>query len=164
MKNMLKAALVLAALAATAQQAQAQASSNVTATATVAAALSATTTQNLAFGTVIPGFNKTVTAANGGIVLFSGGAGAEVSVSFTALPANLTSGSNNLPITYTAGWTQTSGGALTSFTPSSGATANLHATSGELYVHVGGTVAPAGAQAAGTYTGTITVQASYTGN
>lgn len=164
MKNILKAAAVLAVLAATAQQAQAQASSNVTATATVAAALTASTTQNLAFGTVIPGYNKTVTAANGGIVLFTGGAGAEVTVSFTALPANLTSGANTLPISYTAGTTTTSGGALTSFTPASGTTTTLHATTGELYVHVGGTVSPAGAQAAGAYTGTITVQAAYTGN
>lgn len=159
--------LVAAAAAVSANEAQAQASANVTASATVAAALTAANVQNLAFGTVISGFPRTIAttdAVNAGIVRFTGGASAEVAVSFTALPANLTSGANTLPISYASGYSATQTGSQTSFTPASGVTTRLDATSGLLFVFVGGTVTPGASQAAGAYTGTVTVQAAYTGN
>jgi len=157
-----------AALSVTTARAQTSASSNVTATATVAGALTAATVQGLGFGTVIPNFNRTVlpTDPTAGIVEFSGALGSEVNVSFTSLPANLSDGaSHTLPIgSYSAGFAATQAGSQTGFTPASGATTRLDAGSGNLYVFVGGTVSPAAAQVAGTYTGTITIQAAYTGN
>lgn len=168
MKSALYTCGLLAAVAAVETNvAQAQASSSITASATVAAALTAASIQNLAFGTVIASFPRTVAATdatNAGIVRFTGGASAEVAVSFTALPANLTSGANSLPISYTAGYALTQAGVQTGFAPASGATTRLDGTSGDLWVFVGGTVSPGAAQAAGTYSGTITVQAAYTGN
>jgi hypothetical protein len=160
-------ALVAAVAAVSANHAQAQASSNITASATVAAALSATTIQQLAFGTVIPGFNKTVLTNNAtaaGIVRFTGAASAEVNVTLPTLPANLSDGTNNLPISYVSAHATSQAGAQTSFTPASGTTTLLDATTGFLFVFVGGTVTPGGAQVAGAYSGTITVQAAYTGN
>jgi hypothetical protein len=160
-------ALVAVVAAFGANSAQAQASSNITASATVAAALTASTIQNLAFGTVIPSFNRTVTtndAANAGIVRFAGGANAEVNVTLPTLPANLSDGTNSLPISYTSAYAVTQAGAQTSFTPATGATTRLDATTGFLFVFVAGTVSPGAGQVAGAYTGTITVQAAYTGN
>lgn len=168
MKSALYTCGLLAAVAAVETNvAQAQASSSITASATVAAALTATAVQNLAFGTVIASFPRTVAtsdATNSGIVRFTGGANAEVAVSFTALPANLTSGPDNLPISYTSAYALTQAGSQTNFTPASGVTTRLDGTTGNLFVFVGGTVSPGAAQVAGTYNGTITVQAAYTGN
>ena len=167
-KTMLSTCALVAAVAvAGANRAEAQASSNITASANVAAALTASTIQNLAFGTVIPSFPRTVAttdAANAGIVRFAGGANAEVNVTLPTLPANLSDGANNLPISYTSGYALTQAGAQTSFTPASGATTRLDGTTGFLFVFVGGTVSPGAGQVAGLYSGTITVQAAYTGN
>jgi hypothetical protein len=51
----------------------------------------------------------------------------------------------------------------TNFTPSAGATTNLSGI-GELYVFLGGQVDATSQFTAGTYNGTVTLTASYTGN
>ncbi len=159
--------LVAAAAAASTTVAQAQASASVTASANVAAALTAANVQNLAFGTVIANYPRSVAttdATNAGIVKFTGGVNAEVAVTFPSLPTTLIYGANTLPVSFTGGYSATQTGTQTSFTPASGVTTRLDATSGLLFIFVGGTVTPGASQAAGAYSGTVTVQAAYTGN
>ncbi len=146
-------------------------SDNITATADVQTPLSVTGSADLDFGNVFPGVNKAVAytdAVNAGQWDITGEAAAEVTLSFTALPANLTFGANNLPIVYSAtdaGYnTADNPAAATSFDPSAGATTNLEGATGALYVWIGGTVQPTETQPAGTYTGTITLDVAYTGN
>lgn len=167
-KRVLSAGALVAAVAVIgASTAEAQASSNITASAIVAAALQATTVQNLAFGTVIPGTPRTIAttdATNAGIVRFFGGVNAEVNVTLPTLPTDLTDGVNLLPYSPTSAYALTQAGAQTGFVPGAGATTRLDAATGFLYVFVAGQVSPAVGQAAGSYSGTITVQAAYTGN
>jgi hypothetical protein len=146
-------------------------SDDITATADVQTPLTVTGSQDLNFGTVFPGLNKVVEytdAANGGQWDITGEPAAEVALSFTALPANLVNGPNNLPITYAAtdaGHNTTDApGTATNFDPAVGTTAELHAVAGELYVWIGGTVEPPEDLPAGVYTATVTLDLSYTGN
>jgi hypothetical protein len=148
-------------LAASAAQAQ---SANITATATVFQAMTVTGARTLDFGNVFPGVAKTiaVAAATSGRFDLTGQSSANVNVSFT-LPTNLTSGANNLPIGSWTGCTNATNTTTgcTSFTPSASTTATAFSGAGALFVWVGGTVTPGGAQAAGTYTGTVTLTAAY---
>ena len=129
-------ALGAAVLAFAPQRADAQGS--ITATAMVATALTVTGGNDLDFQTVVPGFTKTVAPADAtaGTFWLAGGAGAEVALTFTALPANLDDGLGNLlPITYTGVHNSVNDPVVsaTGFTPSAGATTNLSGI-GELYV------------------------------
>lgn len=156
-------AVVVAFLSLNAGGASAQ-SANINATATVFQAITVTGARDLAFGNVFPGVAKTVVVsdATSGRFDLTGQSSGNVNVSFT-LPANLTSGANNLPIgTWTGctnGTNTTTG--CTSFTPSAGATASAFSGAGALFVWVGGTVSPAANQAAGAYTGIVTLTAAY---
>ena len=96
------------------------------------------------------------------LVDVTGQANAPVLVSFV-LPTNLTSGANNLPIGTWTGCTNATNTTTgcTSFTPSAAATATAFSAAGALFVWVGGTVTPGAAQAAGTYTGTVTMTGVY---
>ena len=164
--------LAVALLAwAPAALAQGSSSANINAQAVVLNAVSVTAQSDLDFGNVIPGTNKAVaiTSASAGRWIVQGSGGAEVGLSFPALPISLSDGaSNTLPLVFTptdAAYNPVlnPGGAQT-FDPSTGTSANIGASPAELYVWIGGTVVPAPAQASGTYTGTITMQATYTGN
>ena len=160
------AAAVVLSVATNPNQAHAQAS--ITATATVSTALTVTAGNDLDFQLVIPGFMKTVAVSDATAGTFSmiGGAGAEVAMSFTSLPANLNDGSGNLlPIAYTGVHNTVADpvAGATAFTPSSGATTNLSGL-GELYWYVGGTVDATAQFISSTYTGTVTMTAAYTGN
>ena len=168
---MRRSALILAlsgvVLATLMTPSAAKAQASITATATVASALTLTAGNDLDFQLVIPGFTKivAVTGATAGTFSITGGAGAEVNFSFTSLPDPLTFGANNLPITY-AGVHNTvndPGAGATAFTPSAGATTNLSGT-GELYIFMGGTVDATASPLNGTYTGTVTLTAAYTGS
>jgi hypothetical protein len=146
----------------------AKAQASITATATVASALTLTPGNDLDFQLVIPGFTKTVavTDATAGTFSITGGAGAEVNFSFSTLDNPLTDGGgNNLPITYTGvhNTVNNAGAGATAFTPSAGATTNLSGL-GELYIFLGGTVDATLSPPNGTYTGTVTLTAAYTGN
>ncbi|MGH7538547.1 MAG: hypothetical protein ACREMF_07935 [Gemmatimonadales bacterium] len=159
--------VVLVLVASVATAAAQSNSGSITATALVQQPINVVGAVNLAFGDVIPGINKAVAFADAGAGRFdvTGQAGAPVNLSFTALPTNLTSGVNNLPIgSYTGGVnaTNTAAGA-TSFAPFAGTTATLSGTSGtgNLFVFIGATVSPPTNLTAGTYTGTITLQVTY---
>jgi hypothetical protein len=144
--------------------AAAQNSASASATADVQQPITVTKTRDLAFGTVFPGVNKSVAVTDGTSASFSiaGQASAGVTLSFT-LPATLASGGNTLPL---ASWvarhnTSNSSASGTDFTPSSSATAATLHTDGNMYVFVGATAQPAAGQAAGTYSGTLTMTVVY---
>ncbi len=155
-------ALTAAALSVGTASLHAQ-SATIQATATVLSAITVTGT-NLAFGNVTPGVNKTVAITDAGAGQFTVTKAAATSVALTfTLPVNLTAGVNNLPIgTWTGGYNNTANnaGAATGFTPSAAAT-TVASGGASLWVWVGGTVAPAAAQAAGSYTGNVVMQVVY---
>jgi hypothetical protein len=155
--------MVAAVLSLTASVAQAQ-SANILATANVFQAMTVTGSRDLDFGDVFPGVNKAIgiAAPTSGQFTLAGQSSANVNLSFT-LPANLVNGGNNLPIGTWTGCHNTSNATAgcTSFTPSAANTASQFSGTGGLWVWVGGTVSPAANQAAGTYTGTVTLTAAY---
>src|SRR5262249_50740323 len=137
---------------------------SITATASVQTPINVLGAQQLNFANVFPGVNKTVAATdltNAGRFDVTGQASTPVTLSFT-LPATLSSGANTMPIVSDTGVhaqnsAQTGG---TAFTPASGATPTLNG-SGALWVWVGAQVQPATNQAAGVYTGSITMTVVY---
>jgi hypothetical protein len=155
--------LVALALTGTALEAQTN-NASITATASVQSPINVLGAQQLNFGNVFPGVNKTIAATdltNAGRFDVTGQASTAVTLSFT-LPATLASGGNTMPIvSYTGVHAQNNaqvGG--TAFTPASGATTPLSAL-GELWVWVGAQVQPATNQVAGVYTGSITMTVVY---
>lgn len=163
MRTVIRVSAVVAALFSLASAAQAQ-SANINALATVYTPITITGNRALDFGTVFPGVAKTiaVAAATSGQFQLGGQATGNVNLTFT-LPTNLINGANNLPIGTWTGCTSptnTTAG-CTAFTPSGTATASAFSGAGALWVFVGGTVTPGAAQAAGNYTGTVTLTAAY---
>jgi hypothetical protein len=165
MRTITRLSLAVAALILTRTVAQAQTNNaSITATASVQTPINVVGAQQLAFGNVFPGVNKTVAATdltNAGRFDVTGQASTPVTLSFT-LPATLSSGGNTMPIVSYTGVhaqdnVQTAG---TGFAPASGATPTLNA-SGQLWVWVGAQVQPATNQAAGVYTGSITMTVVY---
>jgi hypothetical protein len=152
---------VLFSLAASTAQAQ---SGNISATANVLASISVAQGRPLDFGNVTPGVNKTValTDATSGRFDATGAASAGVQIDFT-LPANLTSGANNLSIaSWTGCWnTSNSSGAGCTAANMGGSTNGSFSAGGQLFVFVGATVSPTAAQATGTYTANVTMTLSY---
>ncbi len=163
MRIVTRVSAVVAAIFSLATSAQAQ-SANINALATVYTPITVTGNRALDFGTVFPGVAKTiaVAAATSGQFQLGGQNSGNVNLTFT-LPTNLVNGANNLPIGTWTGCTSptnTTAG-CTAFTPSGTATASAFSAAGALWVFVGGTVTPAAAQAAGNYTGTVTLTAAY---
>ncbi len=158
------ATLVLGLVGTTLARAQGV-NGSITATASVQSPITVTGTQNLAFGNVFPGVAKTVAysdASNGGLFSVTRQASTPVTYAYT-LPANLTSGGNNLSIGswtgYVNGANSTSGGAV--ITPSASPAGATLSASGTLYFFVGATVTPPANLPAGSYTGTVTLTVSY---
>jgi len=143
----------------------AQVSANIQATANVLAPLTVSGTQALDFGDVIPGVPSTLPPddASAGSFTVGGYGTLEVTLDFGTLPSNLASGPNNLPISFGAGSAGYGDvGVSTTFDPSSVETTKLVA--GALLVFIGGTVSPTPTQAAGAYSGTISLTVAYTGS
>ncbi len=166
MKRILAAAIVVALILPVSAFAV---SGTINATANVLTPLSVTNgLRDLDFGDVFPGLNKSValTDATSGKWRIDGEAGKEVQMSFS-LPANLSFGGNNMPISFSAtdaGWfDRTSSAVPCPSIPPAGDTEFLSGT-GEGFVWLGGTVAPAANQAAGVYTATVSLDVVYTGN
>jgi Domain of unknown function (DUF4402) len=163
MRIVTRVSAVVAAFFSLATAAQAQ-SANIQALATVYQPISVSGNRDLDFGTVFPGVAKSigVAAATSGQFQLGGQASGNVDLTFT-LPTNLVSGGNNLPIGTWTGCTSptntTTG--CTTFTPSGTATGSAFSGAGALWVFVGATVTPAAAQAAGNYSGTVTLTAAY---
>lgn len=157
---MMKRVLVLGfALCAISAFAFAQTSTTANVTANVTAALTITNTGALNLGNVSQGATVTITSLTAGAATFTiqGAASAGTTVTVTD-PANLTFGANNLPFTgqiprfntVNVQASSTAFGALTGGSTSTNA-------SGQLFLWVGGSVTASGSQAAGSYTGLITV-------
>ncbi len=139
------AVLALVVIGASAVQAQSN-NASITATASVQTPINVVGAQQLNFGNVFPGVNKTVAATdltNAGRFDVTGQASTPVTLSFT-LPATLSSGANTMPIdTYTGISALTSaqvGGVA--FNPVTGANPTLSGT-GALFVWIGARVTPA---------------------
>src|SRR3989454_12670896 len=106
MRSITKLSLVVAALALAGTALQAQSNNaSITATASVQTPINVLGAQQLSFGNVFPGVNKTIAAtdlANGGRFDITGQASTPVTLSFT-LPATLSSAGNTMPIVSFAG-------------------------------------------------------------
>jgi len=147
--------------------AQAQsANASITARALVRQPITFGTNQDLDFGVVLQGTPKTIayTDPSAGRFDATGTASASVNISFT-LPANLTSGGNNLPI---GTWTgchnsaaNSSGAGCTAIANLAATTASAFGAGGNLWVFVGATVTPAAAQAVGLYTAPVQMTLTY---
>jgi hypothetical protein len=138
---------------------------SINATAQVQTPINVSATRGLDFGNVFPGVAKSiaVTDATSGEFSMTGQTSAGANMTFV-LPANLTSGGNNLPIgTWSGYWNQannaTAGG--TAFTPSAGTSPLTFSGTGNAWVFLGATVNPAANQAAGSYTGSIQMTVTY---
>jgi hypothetical protein len=169
-KGAIAGAVLLAGAMSTAQAQATPATASINAQAVVQTALAASTVRDLDFGATFGGIARTVlpTDVTSGEVTLTGGANAEVAVTFTSLPATLTGPGAPIPMSYGASAAAsnvagTRAGATT-FDPTAGRTTRLNVTTGLLSVYLGGTVSPAAAQTAGTYTGIVNLSASYTGN
>lgn len=142
----------------------AQNSASASATAVVQQPIVVSKSNDLAFGNVFPGLNKTVAVTDAGAAAFSisGQSGANINLTFTT-PSSLTSGANSLPLaTWTARRNTTNSAASgTDFTPSASATSATLSGVGALYVFVGATAQPGVALPAGTYTGTLSLTVVY---
>jgi hypothetical protein len=158
-------ALSAVALSIVALPGHAQDNASASVTATVQQPITVTKNNDLSFGSVFPGVNKAIAVTAGGAAKFTvaGQANTPVNLSFT-LPATIANGGNNLTINswtghYNALDAPTGG---TTFTPSTSATtATLSLAGGALYVYVGATAAPTGTQAAGLYSGSMTMTVVY---
>ncbi len=161
----LLAATVFAGLLVASNSVQAQNTATANVTAEVQQPIVVTKLTDLDFGNVFPGVDKTVpvTAAEAASFEIAGQASSQVNITFT-LPADLTDGgTETMPVTTWTGTTNTtaspSGGST--FTPSASAETTTLSSTGGLFVYVGATAEPAIDQAAGTYTGTLTVTVVY---
>jgi spore coat protein U-like protein len=167
----LAAAAVLGTLAvsfSTEARAQGSASQTIQATAVVAEGLAIANLRNLSFGTVFPGIDVTIapTDPTSGHFRVLGGAGAQVQLTFPALPSLLADGGgNDMSVSFTATENPTdAAGTGTACDTGTGCTATLDGETGQLHVYIGGTVSPGDPQAAGNYSATVTLNAAYTGN
>src|SRR5215211_4805168 len=137
-KGALAGAALLAGTMTTAQAQATPATASINAQAVVQTALTASTVRGLDFGATFGGIGRTVlpTDVTSGEVTLTGGANAEVAVTFTSLPATLTGPGAPIPLAYGVGAAAhnaagTRAGATT-FDPSIGATTRLNATTGLL--------------------------------
>jgi len=163
-RSMRTIGIAMVAIALRTEASAAQNSASASVTASVQQPLAVTKTNDLAFGTVFPGLNKTVAVSDATAAAFSvaGQAGASVNLTFSA-PATIASGGNTLPIaSWTGRWNTTaSASAGTDFTPSASATSATLNGTGAIYVFVGATAQPSASQAAGSYSGTLTLTVVY---
>jgi spore coat protein U-like protein len=144
-------------------QTSASATANVSATVVGIAPLTATTVNDLDFGTVNAGSSGTVAPTDAARFLITGEPSFPVNVSF-ALPGNLAGpGGATIPITF-----GNADGLLwapfpttfTTFNPNGAFATNVDGF-GNLEVGITGTVSPPGGTVSGVYTGTITVTVAY---
>jgi len=154
----------LLAVAGLANAVQGQNSSDASVTAEVQQPITVTTSNDLDFGTVFAGLDKSVAVTDASAAAFTvqGEASSNVNLTFT-LPATIASGGNTLPI---ANWvarhnTSNSAASGTDFTPSGTPTAAALSGTGFLYVFMGATAQPPVDQAAGSYSGTATLTVVY---
>ncbi|MBA3498123.1 MAG: DUF4402 domain-containing protein [Gemmatimonadales bacterium] len=145
-------------------QAMAQNNASATVSAVVQQPVTVTKNNDLSFGNVFPGVNKAIAVTAGGAAKFTVAGQASTPVNLTfSVPVTIPSGGNTLALNTWTGHHAitdvTSGG--TTFTPSASATTATLSVLGNLYVYVGATAAPTTTQAAGTYSGSMTMTVVY---
>ena len=139
--------------------------SSIQALANVVSSLTVTSANNLDFGDVTPGVNKSVdnqVSAMAGQWDVAGTGSAEVLLGFTALPTQLVSGGNVLNASYLASTGTVQATSIPIPNLAAGATTNL--VGGALSIWIGGTVYPSANQPGGAYTATITLNVTLTGS
>ncbi len=161
-----KCALVVAAaavLGSTTAEAQNTDTDQINVTAQVQTALDVAAGQDLDLGAAFPGTTRTVAASDAasGEFVITGGNGGGLDITFV-LPANLTDGVNNLPVTFTAAAGADRGSAA-GFDPSALHQDQLDGTTGQLNVYLGASVVVPALQPSGTYSGTVQMTATYNG-
>src|SRR3989442_2033372 len=147
--------LALGLVAAGAAAVQAQNNATINVTAAVQQPIVVTAANPLDFGQGFPGVPKGVAlgSASAGRFTVTGQGSAGVSLSFV-VPANLTFGVNNLPVTFAGsfnGINDPAGSGIGSFARGNGAPPNRTRNP---FVFVGGTVTPSVSQATGAYAAT----------
>lgn len=154
--------------------AQAQEHGTIQALATVVSSLNVLGVNNLNFGTVTPGLNKTVTRTTVGLAgewEITGTATAEITLDFT-LPNNLILPDSSAAMlvqfnSTDAAYDDGSGGGQLApsavINPNGPITANL-GTGGQMNVWIGGTVRPTISQTGGNYAADIILTVAYTGS
>jgi hypothetical protein len=158
------ATLLAALMLPVAAGAQSSASQNLTVEATVIKALTLTkvTAGNLSYGLLAQGSTETIAATAAGAIKFKANGEVSTAISLTFASATLSNGANTMTFTPAVNAlntdTQGSSSAVTS-----GSSVTLHATTGDYYVWVGGSITAAAAQATGAYSGTFTLSVAYTG-
>lgn len=160
-------ALALVAGVVTTVEAQ---TATINATARVLSPIAVGTTEDLRFGNVFQNVPKVVPASDAasGQFEFSGSTSAQVDMVLT-LPTNLLNGAVLMPIGTWSGLrgVNATRGAGTAFSPVNGASIldNLGAVAGDFYrIFLGATVSPGVGQTPGSYTNTIDLDVTYTGN
>jgi hypothetical protein len=160
----------VAAMSTAPAAAQTTASDAIQVTGTVAGALTVTGSSDLQFGIIIPGLARTILPSDpgAGTFLVSGQPGASVQLTFPTLPTFIGNGTpaDDIPLALSLVY-NTVNNATTGTTVDPSATTpttSLEAVSGNLYIFLGGTVTPAGAQTPGAYANTFTLQAAYVNN
>ncbi|MEE9553650.1 MAG: hypothetical protein V3W18_05080 [candidate division Zixibacteria bacterium] len=150
----------------------AQESASIQSIATVVSTLSVNGTNDIQFQTVSLGINKSVDKTDVGLAgewTVSGQSGEEVTLDFV-VPVNLTSGANNLAISFSnidASYANDplndQSNPTAAIDPVVVTTTNLGAGGG-LMVWIGATVNPTAGQASGAYSGTVELLVTLTGN
>lgn len=154
---------------AEAQSSQSSVTESVSATATILAGLDITADGDLQFGDLLPGVARTVLNSDPDAAQFavSGAPNASVSLLFTSLPSVLVGPDRatlSIAFSGSAGGIGTASRTVaSSFNPATAQTRAL-SEAGALFIMLGGTATPGSSQPAGTYTGTITLQVSYSGS
>jgi hypothetical protein len=137
-------------------------------TSTVIAPLAFGTQRNLEFGNVNKNASKHIlpTDITSGKWEITGQANKNIQIDFT-LPATLSSSGNTLGLSFDgtdAGYTENPDGtSQVNYSPVQRISPTIGST-GKMYVFIGGTVTAPSNQAAGSYTGSITISIQYTGN
>ena len=112
----------------------------------------------LDFGVVFPAVNKTIveTSPSAGLIALTSGPPTKLRITFS-LPANMNSGTNIIPLTFTATKSTNSNDNIpgTPFSPYTGVDHTFTTGANTVYLRLGGTITPSGTQAAGSYSGTI---------
>jgi len=122
--------------------------------------------RNLEFENVLPGVVQAVAPGDpvSGKWLVQGDPNAQVVLAFPGLPATLSAGGDQIPITFPAtgaSYCATDDpGSATPFDPAAGVSVPL-SSSGQLIVWIGGIVDPPESAAAGTYSAAITLEVVY---
>lgn len=165
MKSIIKSIFILLILSGITTAVSAQETADITAQATVNANVDLSSGDDLNFGDIAAGNTSTVNPGDAAAGTFnvSGNVG-NVDLSFS-LPNELTGSEDNLPISFgdgSASWGDNDYDQNNDFNPDDGASVNLlEQTDRDITVFIGGSVNPVTNQAAGSYSGTITLTATY---